>query len=615
MIDQRLYELFENELKFVREEVQEFGGNFEKVAARLRLSSQSTDLTEDPHVSRLIDSFALLMARLRLKLEDEFPEICQAMLSVLYPHYLAPVPSAAIIQFQTNSISAELAAGVKLPRGTEVETEEKRGLECRYRTCFATHVPPFHVSKSEYLRPPFGFPVEISWSGQAEAAIRIHLEGASEKLDWDKVPKAPIRFYLGESDPCANRLFESICRDGLGVGWYSSKAKTGQFDTKEVIRPVGLDKDQSLLEPDPRIQASYRILWEFFVLKEKFRFIEIDPAKVWTNVAGPNLQLVIFLKRHDPNLQKLMSPNAIQLGCAPAVNLFHHDAEPIQVSANQVEYRVIPSHRNPQGMEVHSIRKVNATRAGGQQKVPFLPFHEPTHRMRTSDRDRYWHASRRQRIEGSERMDRGTEVYLNIVDLHSNPIPEDDWTLHVETLCCNRDIVNDIGPKTKLYYHGGPLTARFLSAPTPTLRPVQRDDWVWKLISHLSLNHLSLASDSKGKLLKEILDLYNFQDRDDIRKAIDSIQKVQYERSTARWVDPSVDPGRGPGICRGLSITIEIDEEPIEGIGIYLFSWVLDHFFSTFATINSFTRLKVLARGTNQVIYQGPARSGSKMLV
>jgi len=212
-------------------------------------------------------------------------------------------------------------------------------------------------------------------------------------------------------------------------------------------------------------------------------------------------------------------------------------------------------------------------------------------------------------------MDRGTEVYLNIVDLHSNPIPEDDWTLHVETLCCNRDVVNDLGPKTKLYYHGGPLTARFLSTPTPTLRPVQRDDWVWKLISHLSLNHLSLASDSKGKLLKEILDLYNFQDRDDIRKAIDSIQKIQYERSTARWIDPSVDPGRGPGICRGLSIAIEIDEEPIEGIGSYLFSWVLDHFFSTFASINSFTRLKVLARGTNQIIYQGPARSGSKILV
>ncbi|MFO0014840.1 MAG: type VI secretion system baseplate subunit TssF [Planctomycetota bacterium] len=614
-MDQRLFELFENELKFIREEVQEFGGSFEKVAARLRLSSQSTDLTEDPHVSRLVDSFALLMARLRLKLEDEFPEICQAMLSVLYPHYLAPVPSAAIVQFQPNTISAELAAGVKVPRGTEVETEEIRGSSCRYRTCFATHVPPFRVRRSEYLKTPFEFPTEGTWAGAVEAAIRIHIEGVSEKLDWGKIPNAPLRFYLREPDPCANRLFESICRDALGVGWYSPKAKAGRFDEKKMIRPVGLEADQSLMEPDPRIQTSYRILWEFFVLKEKFRFIEIDPSNVWTSVAANNLQLVIFLKKHDPNLQKLMSPDAIQLGCTPAVNLFHHEAEPIQVSANQVEYRVIPSHRNPNGMEVHSIKKVNATRAGGDQKVPFLPFHEPSHRMRTSDRDRYWHASRRQRIEGTERMDRGTEVYLTIVDLHSNPIPEDDWTLHVDTLCCNRDVVNDIGPKAKLYYHGGPLTVRFLSTPTPTLRPVQRDDWVWKLISHLSLNHLSLASDSQGKLLKEILDLYNFQEREDIRKAIDAIQRIRYERSTARLVDASIDRGKGPGICRGLSITVEIDEEPVEGIGVYLFSWVLDHFFSTFATINSFTRLRVLSRGTSQTIYQGPARSGSKILV
>jgi type VI secretion system protein ImpG len=614
-MDQRLYELYESELEFIREEVQEFGGRFEKVAARLRLASQSSELTEDPHVSRLIDSFALLMARLRLKLEDEFPEICQAMLSVLYPQYLAPVPSAAIVQFQPTPISAELATGVKMPRGAEVETEEVRGSSCRYRTCFATHVPPFVVRRSEYLRPPFDFPAEASWSGQAEAAIRIHLEASSEKLDWEKTSSGPLRFYLGGADACANRLFESICRESLGLGWYSQKARNGRFDEKRMILPVGLATDQSLLDPNPRMQTSYRILWEFFVLREKFRFIEIDSTNVWTDVAGPNLQLVVFLRRHDSNLQKLMSPDVIQLGCTPAVNLFHHEAEPIQVSANQVEYRVIPSHRNPLGMEVHTIKEVNATRSGGEQSFPFLPFYEPSHRMRTADRDRYWHASRRQRMEGTDRIDRGTEVYLTIVDLHSHPIPEDDLTLHIDTICCNRDIVNDLTPKTKLYYHGGPLAARFLSSPTPTLRPVQRDDWVWKLISHLSLNHLSLANDSKGKLLKEVLGLYNFQERDDIRKAIDSIQRIRYERSTARVVDPSLDLGKGPGICRGLSITLEIDEEPLEGLGVYLFSWVLDHFFATFATINSFTRLRVLSRGTNQVVYNGPARSGSKILV
>lgn len=614
-MDHRLHELYEDELEFIREEVQEFGGRFEKVAARLRLASQSSELTEDPHVSRLIDSFALLMARLRLKLEDEFPEICQAMLSVLYPHYLNPVPSAAIIQFQTNAISAELAEGVKVPRGTEVETEEIRGSTCKYRTCFATHVPPFRVRASEYLRPPFAFPCEATWAGQAEAAIRISIDATSLKLDWEKTPKAPLRFYLGGADPCANRLFESICHDPLGIGWYSLKVKDGVFDSTHIMRPVGLEPEQSLLEPDPRIQASYRILWEFFVLKEKFRFIEIDPSKIWSRVAGPNLQIVVFLKKHDPNLQKLMSPDAIQLGCTPAVNLFRKEAAPIQISANQVEYRVVPDHRNANGMEVHSIRKVTATRAGGEERVTFLPFHEPSHRMRTSERDRYWHASRRKRFEGREGIDRGTEVYLTIVDLHSNPIPEEDLTLHVDTLCCNRDVVNDLGPKTKLFPNNGQLTARFQSSPTKTLRPVQSDDWVWKLISHLSLNHLSLASDNKGKLLKEILDLYNFQERDDIRKAIDAVQKIQYQRSTARLIDPSIDLGKGPGICRGLTITVEIDDEPLESMGTYLFAWVLDHFFATFATINSFTRLNVLSRGTNQMIYQGPARSGAKILV
>jgi type VI secretion system protein ImpG len=614
-MDERLYELYESELEFIREEVQEFGGRFEKVAARLRLSSQSSELTEDPHVSRLIDSFALLMARLRLKLEDEFPEICQSMLSVLYPQYLAPVPSTAIVQFQPTAISAELAAGVKVPRGAEMETDELRGSSCRYRTCFATQVPPFRIRRTEYLKPPFEFPAEDKWSGQAEAAIRIFFEAASDKLDWERTSPGSLRLYLGGSDLCANRLFEAVCRDALRLGWYSQRSKNGKFDDTKRVQPTGLQIDQSLLDPDPRIQNCYRILWEFFVLREKFRFIDIDTSNVWTSVAGPNLQLVIFLRRYDPNLQKLISAESIQLGCTPAINLFNHSAEPIQISANQVEYRVVPSHRNPFGMEVHTVKGVSATRSGGEQEMPFLPFYEPSHRMRTSDRDRYWHASRRQRMDGTETIDRGTEVYLTIVDLHSKPIPEDDWTLHVNTVCCNRDIVNDLSPKTKLYYHGGPLTARFLSPPTATLRPAQRDDRIWKLISHLSLNHLSLAKDSKGKLLKEILSLYNFQERDDIAKAIDAIQKISYERSTARLIDPSVEIGKGPGICRGFAITVDVDEEPLEGLGVYLFSWVLDHFFSTFATINSFTRLQVLSRGTNQVIYQGPARAGAKILL
>ena len=56
-------------------------------------------MAEDPHVERLIEAFAYLNARTRHKLDDDFPEITDAMLGVLYPHYQAPIPAMAVVQF------------------------------------------------------------------------------------------------------------------------------------------------------------------------------------------------------------------------------------------------------------------------------------------------------------------------------------------------------------------------------------------------------------------------------------------------------------------------------------------------------------------------------------
>jgi type VI secretion system protein ImpG len=610
-MSQRLYELYESELRFIREEIRDFSGRFEKVAARLRMTPDADELTEDPHVSRLIDSFALLTSRLRLKLEDEFPEICQAMLSVLYPQYLAPTPSAAIVQLQVDHVGAEVASGISVARGALLETEEISGQTCYYRTCFPTRIQPFRVRKSEYLKPPFVFKTEKSWGDRVQAALRIEFESVSDKLDWSKTSVNGVRLYLGGTATCGNRLYETISRDALGVGWFSEKQPNGFFYGPDLISCTGFDTDQGLLDHDPRTQAAYRTLWEFFVLAEKFRFVDVRTADAWKALAGNQLTLILFLGRHHPQLQKSMSSDAIQLGCVPVVNLFPKDAEPIQMTESQSEYRIVPSYRTVDGLEVHSVQKVVATRSGGESDLQFLPFYEPAHRFAAGEQDRYWHASRRKRMAGNESGDRGTEVFLSIVDLHSRPAPEDDWILHVETVCCNRDLVNDLGMQTPLHFHGGPVLASFRTSPTQTLRPVEREDWIWRLISHLSLNHLCVASDSEGKLLREMLHLYNSQDREEVRNAIEGILRVRYSRSTARLRDT----GKGPGICRGLDIEIDVDEERLEAFGTYLFASVLDRFFAQLASINSFTRLRVRTRSGSQIIYQGPARCGTKSLL
>ncbi|MEQ1827163.1 MAG: type VI secretion system baseplate subunit TssF [Pirellula sp.] len=604
---ERLFSLYNEELKFIREEVIEFGGRFNKVAERLRLAPDSI---EDPHVNRLISSFALLTSKLRLKLADEFPEVCQSMLSALYPQYLAPIPSCAIAQFRMDSAGAALATGTAIPRGAQIETQEIDGQVCFYRTCFDVQVPPVQVARSEYTKPPFSFSIEPSWADRAEAAIRFDLSPYSNKLEWDKTQIPKLRLFLGGGNNCGNHLYEAFLRDSIGVGFFSDQFPRGIFQAREVIAPTGFDNDQGILDHDPRTQSAYRTLWEFFALPEKFRFIDISTESVWQKLAANNVSVVIYLGHYNSDLQKSMVSDAIQLGCTPVVNLFPQPAQAIQLTETQVENRVVPSYRTTLGMEVHTIESVTASRPGGDDELTFLPFFQPTHRLESKQNERYWHATRRRRFSDDGSGDRGTEVYLTLVDLNFRPHPEDDWILHVNTLCCNRDLVKQIGEQSQLQFGGGPVHVRFRTQSTPTLRPFEREEWVWRLISHLSLNHLSIASDSDGKLLREILTLYNCQEQKDVQKAISGILKVRYRRANAKL--QGID--KGPGICRGLDIEMEIDEDKLESVGAYLMCSVLDRFFSTFASINSWTRLKVHGKSGKHV-YSGVARSGSKILV
>ena len=93
---------FEAELARMRGSTKHFATEFPKIAGRLMLGS---DVAEDPHVERLIQSFALLAARVHKRLDDDFPLVTESLLEVLYPHYLRPFPSCSIAQFDTSGVA------------------------------------------------------------------------------------------------------------------------------------------------------------------------------------------------------------------------------------------------------------------------------------------------------------------------------------------------------------------------------------------------------------------------------------------------------------------------------------------------------------------------------
>ncbi|MDZ4850400.1 MAG: type VI secretion system baseplate subunit TssF [Pirellulaceae bacterium] len=611
-----LLDFYERELGFIREEGREFARRYPKIAGRLRLSDAEN--VEDPHVSRMIEAFALLCARLRIKMEDEFPEICHSLLQALYPQYLAPIPPIAICQLKLTDISLNVPSGRFHRRGQRMETEAVDGVQCEFRLCYDTQVLPLEIQSAEYLDHPLPFEVEPSWKNNVQAAIRVRLKSQSEKLPLHLMDFTHLRLYLGGSTALGSELYEAFFRDAVGVTLYTPQNLRGNSVPGAAIRPVGFGDGEGLLEEDSRTIKAYQLLWEFFASPEKFRFVDIKLDDVWakTTTGAEYVDLVILLRKTNPTVKRELRDDTLRLSCSPIINLFEHRAEPFRITGNKTEYRIIPSARKPHGMEVISVDRVSASSPGGEEQRKFKPFYLPSHHQQSQEEEMFWHSTRRRRLSEEAEGDRGTEVYLTLVDLHSQPQPLSEWTLHVTTTCCNRDLVSRLPfgggrPRITLRDAGGAITVELLTPPSPTLRPVSPDEYYWRLISHLGLNHLTLADNKNGaQALREILALYNPSDSDSTKRAIQSVESVSYKRSVGR-----LSGEFGSGFCRGIDVDVVVDEERLVGMGPFLFATILDRFFSLFATVNSFTRLTVRSRSGSEPLFVGKARAGDRYLL
>ena len=166
---------YERELTFLRQMGAEFAAKYPKVASRLVLEP---DKCEDPHVERLLEAFAFLTARVHLKIDDEFPEITEALLSILHPHYLRPVPSMSVAEFHVDPGQAAPDGGLKLARGSVLNSRPVNGVPCKFRTCYDLTFWPVAVTDAEWTTPDRVQPAVKS--SEAVATVRIGLRCPGE---------------------------------------------------------------------------------------------------------------------------------------------------------------------------------------------------------------------------------------------------------------------------------------------------------------------------------------------------------------------------------------------------------------------------------------------------
>ncbi len=606
---------YQRELAFLRKSGQEFAEANPKIAARLRLDA---NLSDDPHVARMIEAFAYLNARTRLKLEDDFPEITEAMLGVLYPHYLQPIPSLAMVQLQLDRTQSELVAGQTIPQGTTLESEPSlnEGEPCRFRTCYDTTIWPIEVKGATFQGHPFSAPPHPATS-QAVANLRIELQTTSAKVAFRKINLQMLRFYLAGQSQYNYDLYELLLNNSVGL-----LLAKGPDDPEPLLlrpsalRPVGFERDQGLLEYSPPSFPGYRLLTQYFDFPEKFLFVDV--AGLTPRVLqrfDERLEIHILLNRHLPDLEKNVGRETFRLGCTPIVNLFRRRAEPIRLTQTETEYRIVPDARRPRSHEVHSVQRVVGTTPGGEQ-VEFSPFHSVRHSAGSRRGGAFWHARRQQAGYAGGKIDAGTEVYLTLVDLDFSPADWKEGTLDVETLCLNRDMPRWLpfgGGQPRMQFSDGFGLVRIhcLTRPTATLRPPLRHGATWRLISHLTLHHLSLLDTETGAdALREILQLYDFRDSEETRAVIQSVLSVKNRRVVGR-----VGGDVAAGFCRGVEVRIKLAEENFSGSGVFLFASVLERFLGLYSSINSFTQTVALSNQREKAICRWPPRAGEKRLL
>lgn len=617
-MSQSLYPYYEKELHFIRNEAEEFAKQYPAAAGQLLLDRHGS---RDPHVERLIEAFALMSARVEKKLDDEFPEITDGMLATLYPHYLAPIPSMAIARFEADPASPA-PAGVVLPRGSGVRSPRVDGIACRYRTCYDTTLLPIEVVEAAIEPAPFDR--SMSPPHGAVAALQIRLRTHAD-LAFSEIPLDTLRLHLNGDDALMATLYEHLFNRVRKVEILAAddtdNRSLAMMKGEQALRPVGFEIDEALLPYPPQSSHAYRLLTELFAFPQKFAFVDVVGLAGALPDAGPTIDLVIYLDEVDERLVGEVTAETFQLGCTPIVNLFEKVCEPIRLTHQKTEYPIVPDFQGRDSLEVYQVNRVVGVAPGVSK--PYTPLygldHENSWSGDNGEATSYWHTRRR---PAAQHDDEGTDVSLRVVDGDLDIAEPAEQSLTVYATCTNRDLPCRLpsGPAGLRFQSEAaqPVrSVRCLRQPTKPMRPPLGKRAYWRLVSHLSLNHLSLTDEQLARpALQEILRLYDFAHHDRNRtrainnsEMIDGVVGLSARRTACRIGGP-----RDGGFCRGVAIDIEVDEQQYREVGALLFGSVLERFFAEYATINSFTKTTLKTK-QGDLLKAWPPRSGSTPLV
>ncbi|MCR9293537.1 MAG: type VI secretion system baseplate subunit TssF [bacterium] len=605
-----LLRYYNSELQHIRRQGDEFARAHPDVAAHLRFGSEGEN---DPYVGRLIEAFAYLNARTRLKIEDEFPELAASFLDIVLPHYQRQIPSSSIVQFDLDKSQAEQFEGYQVPSGSILETEAIQGEPCQFRTCYPVTCWPLRVQSLSLRGIPHEAP-KFTFARQQQGLFKISLQTFQANVNIADFEIPALRFYINLASPFSFQLYELLFNSVIGAAIATSPQDTNaQRLAADAISPVGFGIDEGLVDYPPQSFLGYRLLSEYFAFPQKFLFLDIHIGSALKQLQGPGFEIYLYLSKRWQDLEPHIQKDSLQLGCTPIVNLFQKRAEPIRLTHFDAAYRVVPDARRPVAHEIYSIDAVTGVSDDGEQKE-FQPFYSFRHVSNKHNRG-FWHASRNH-METDNELELGDEMDIAFVDLDFDPLEPGNWTMDLDTTCTNRNLPARMPfggerPFIQLEAGGAIDRVKCLIKPTPPLRPPLGQTLRWRAVSHLALNHLSLADDNQGATaFRELLRLYDFRMDEITANSIEGLLSIEANSILGR-----VPGDRSGALCRGTQIRLQFDESKFTAGNMYLFASVLDRFLSLYCNINSFVQTVAVSNRRQGVTYRWPARAGLQRVV
>ena len=601
---EQLLPYYERELGLFRQYTREFSSRFPRAAGRLLIAGDSC---EDPHVERLIQSFALLTARIAKRLDDSYPQLTESLLETLYPHYLRPFPSCSIARVYPDAAQAG-GQVTSIPRGTVLRSQPVQGVACKFTSSYDVTVAPLAIAQLRFS-PIIDAPPGLCLPDGASALLSIVFASTSEQFDLHDTGLQQLRVFADGEASLRAALLDALFLRGAGAYVALDSHAPWLAVDGALLQPAGYADDEALIPYSPRSHPAQRLLTEYFAFPDKFHFFDIAwpllAALLPKNCRQFTLHLPLNNVRSDSHAARLLASvgaDNLLLGCTPVVNLFAKGGVPIRLTHTEPDYALVADGTHAFAYDIYNIDAVTMVRKDdtGERLTSFLPLYD----ARSGDAGHYWLARRDETVAA---VSPGHETRLTLVDPQFSPDSAAFATVSTQLLCSNRDLPGQLHAGLP----GGDLQAeevpdcmpiRFLRKPTASHRFDAGNDAHWRLIAQLSLNYSGLTQEGLAPFQK-MLSLHDLPRSPASRRLIDGIASLEHG-STRDWMATVPFPTLMPGIA----IRLGLNEQAFVGSSLHVFAQVLQRYFAMNSQLNCFTRLSLVSQRSGEEIVQCPAR-------